>query len=259
MMNINDFDTEAEYYDLFEMKNQKLYDSFVDFLEKLFTKNGSRNVLDVTCGTGAQAIPLAKKGFKVLGSDIGQNMIRISKKKGEGVSNLSFKIGDVRKTKFGEFDAVISMLNSLGYLNKSDFEKALLNINSNLKMGGLLIFDNTNKTCLDSGNFTKAEIIDTAGELGIYKFVRFSKSKYDIKSGVIYTEWKTLVQNRFKEPIENNGVWKRQTYTAEELNKLLNKTGFVMEKVVDRSLKKFDKNTSFAYLIVAKKIKKINN
>lgn len=255
MPNINDFDSEAEYYDLFEKKNQPLYDLIIDFLENLFKKNNMKTVLDVTCGTGAQAIPLASRAFQVVGSDIGKNLIRIARRKSKGIFNLEFVHGDVRYTKFGKFDAVISILNSLGYLNKQDFKKALININSNLKENGLLVFDNTNKTCLDVGNFTTDTIIDTAGETDGIKFVRFCKSKYDKKLGIITTNWETLVQKNFRKPLEAHGIWKRQTYTIQDLKNIFEDAGFKLENVYDRLLKKFDDKKSFSYLIIARKIR----
>jgi len=253
MPKINDFDSEAQYYDLFEKKNQPSFNLIVDFLEKLFKKNNSKTILDVTCGTGAQAIPLAKRGFQTVGSDIGKKLLTIARRKSKGVSNIKLVHGDVRYTKFGKFDAVISMLNSLGYLNKKDFRKALININSNLKEDGLLVFDNTNKTCLDIGNFTADKIIDTAGEDNRTKFVRFCKSKYDKKSGIITTKWETVIQRNSQKPLEASGIWKRQTYTIEDLKSIFRQTGFQLENVYDRSLEKFEDRKSFSYLIVARK------
>lgn len=255
MTNINDFNSEAKYYDLLERKNQPLFNSIINFLEKFFKQNNVKTILDVTCGTGAQAIPLAKKGFNVVGSDIGKNLLNIARRKSKNIPNIRFVYGDVRTSKFGKFDAAISMLNSLGYLNKSEFKIALKNINSNLNKNGFLIFDNTNKTCLDSGNFITEKIIDTAGEEDGTKFVRFSKSKYDEKSGIIRTKWETIIQENFSKPLKFGGIWKRQTYSQEDLVKIFAQTGFKLEKIYDRSLKKFDDKKSFSYLIVARKIR----
>ena len=253
MVNINDFNSEAEYYDLFEKKNQFLFEHIIDYLTEVFNENGAKNILDFTCGTGAQAIPLSKKGFAVTGSDIADNLLKIAKSKSRNLPNISFRSGDVRYSKFGEFDAVISMLNSLGYLKKPDLKKALLNINKNLKIGGLFVFDNTNKDCLNKGNFIKEKIIDTAGDDNGIKFVRFSKSKYNNKSGTITTKWEAMVQKGFTKPINKWGVWKRQVYSKREIEDIFSKTGFKLDRILDRNLNKFDPNNSFSYLILGRK------
>ncbi|MEW6070828.1 MAG: class I SAM-dependent methyltransferase, partial [Candidatus Thermoplasmatota archaeon] len=98
MVKINDFDSIAEYYDLLEQKNQPLYNLINNFLIKLFKENKARSILDFTCGTGAQAIPLAQQGFDVVGCDIGKNLLRIAKAKSRGL-NIKFKCGDVRFSK----------------------------------------------------------------------------------------------------------------------------------------------------------------
>ena len=160
-MRVNDFDSEAKYYDLFESKIQALFDLINNFLTRLFLKNKVKTVLDATCGTRAKAIPLSKKGFHVVGSNIGKRLLRIAAAKSKNLPDIKFVHGDTRYSKYGEFDTVISILNSLGYLTKKYFKTALANINRNLHDNGLLIFDNTNRSCLDCEHFTMDKIIDT--------------------------------------------------------------------------------------------------
>lgn len=252
---INDFNAEAEYYDLFEQKNQLVFARALEFLADVFRKNNVKKILDFTCGTGAQAIPLSQKGFIVVGADIAGNLLKEAEKKSRDFKNISFRKGDVRCSKFGEFDAVISMLNSLGYLEKSDFKKALLNINKNLKTGGLFVFDNTNKECLNSGNFITEKIIDAAGEDHGIKFVRFSKSRYEKRIGIISTKWDTIIQKGFVKPIYKTGIWKRQVYSKKEVEDLFGETGFKLEQIYDRAINKFEPFKSFSYLIIGRKIK----
>jgi len=83
--------------------------------------------------------------------------------------------------------------------------------------------------------------------------VRFCRSKYDKKSGIITTKWERVIQRNFQTPLEASGIWKRQTYTIEDLKSMFKQTGFQLENVYDRSLKKFDDKKSFSYLIVARK------
>jgi|GEM_PF-1263978 len=253
MVKINDFNSEAKYYDLLEKNNQPFFLAIVDFLAEVFKKNKVDKILDITCGTGAQAIPFGQKGFTVVGIDIACELLKIARRKSKGSPNVSFVKGDARDSKVGQFGAVISMMNSLGYLSKDDFRKALLNINKNLTAGGLFVFDNTNKDCLEAGNFITDKTINTAGEENGIRFVRFTTSKYDKKTGIIVTKWEAAVQKGYSKPVNQAGIWKRQTYTQKEVEEIFSQTGFKLEQICDRNLGKFKTKKSFSYLIIAKK------
>ena len=58
----------AEFYDSLEFS--KSDSGTNNFLNEFFKKNKIKSVLDITCGTGAQAIFLDKKGYDVTASDL---------------------------------------------------------------------------------------------------------------------------------------------------------------------------------------------
>ena len=151
------YNKEAKYYDLFNEKNSIVIN---EYLEHIFKKHKIKTILDLTCGTGSQVFWLSKKGFYIVGYDINNNMIKIANEKAynKGV-NLKFAKGDIRTTHVGEFDAVITIFNSIGHLTKQDFEKAIQNIYANLKYGGLYVFDIFNLNyLLEDNNITKLTI-----------------------------------------------------------------------------------------------------
>lgn len=111
-------------------------------IEKLLKKYNTKTVLDLTCGTGSQVLFLAKHGYEVIGSDFSPDLLKIARKKAkEAKLNLRFIDGDMRIINVGKFDAAITMFNAVGHLTKSGFEKAIININKNLKDGGIYVFD----------------------------------------------------------------------------------------------------------------------
>lgn len=59
------------------------------------------------------------------------------------LKNLKIKFlqGDFRTTHVGQFDAVITIFNTIGHLTREDFKLTTQNINNNLEPGGLYIFD----------------------------------------------------------------------------------------------------------------------
>ena len=72
------FDTAAQYYDLFELKSQPMYANIMNILETHFTRHRVTSVLDFACGTGAQAIPLARKGYHVTACDISTELLHVA-------------------------------------------------------------------------------------------------------------------------------------------------------------------------------------
>ncbi len=129
-----------EFFDAHNIGDDtELKNSVVD---KFLKKYGTKTVLDLTCGTGSQVLFLAKKGYEIVGSDFSPELLKIARKKAkEARLDLRFIDGDMRTIKVGKFDAAITMFNAVGHLTKAGFEKAIKNIGSNLKDGGIYVFD----------------------------------------------------------------------------------------------------------------------
>lgn len=132
------YDDEAKHYDIFNEETSQVINKII---EKILKKHKVKTVLDLTCGTGSQIFYLAKKGFSVVGSDISAKMLKIARSKAqEQKLNIKFYKDDMRSAKLGTFDAVVTIFNAVGHLTKSDFIKAIQNINKNLNLNGLYIF-----------------------------------------------------------------------------------------------------------------------
>ncbi|OGO87011.1 MAG: hypothetical protein A2Y15_07525 [Clostridiales bacterium GWF2_36_10] len=104
----------------------------------ILKKYNTKTVLDCSCGSGLQAVALAKRGFNVDASDISQEMLKKAKEHAaKEVVTVNFKQADFRelkKTFNKEYDAVLSWGNSIPHLmNNKDIEKALSNIYSCIK------------------------------------------------------------------------------------------------------------------------------
>lgn len=129
-----------EYFDAHNVNEST--ESKNAFIESLLKAQNVKTVLDLTCGTGSQVFYLAKRGYQVIGSDFSPALLEQARKKAttKGL-NLTFVDGDMRTLKAGQFDAVITIFSAIGHLTKPDFEKALQNIRTNLKDGGVYVFD----------------------------------------------------------------------------------------------------------------------
>ena len=111
-----DYNKLSKYYEILE--GGKI-DDVNSFLEKLLKKYEARRILDFTCGTGAQTLWLVKRGHNVIGADISPAMLKIAKQKAsEAHLKVKLKKGDMRTSKFGTFDAVITIFNAIGLPHK---------------------------------------------------------------------------------------------------------------------------------------------
>lgn len=65
------------------------------FIDSLNVKPGMR-VLDLGCGDGTTALPLARRGAEVLGVDIAENLVAAGNQRAqnEGIANIKFQVGD---------------------------------------------------------------------------------------------------------------------------------------------------------------------
>jgi SAM-dependent methyltransferase len=137
--------TYAQSYDAFYAA--KDYAAECDLLERAFKKFGTgaiESVLDLGCGTGGHAIPLARRGYKVTGVDRSADMLaRAREKVGGGAQGPDFREGDVRSFDLGKtFDAAAMMFAVLGYqVENGDVLTTLRAVARHLRPGGLFAFD----------------------------------------------------------------------------------------------------------------------
>lgn len=137
----------ADTYDL--IYQDKDYGAECDLIETIFKKFGDGNIcniLDLGCGTGGHAIPLAQRGYKVVGIDYSEGMLVRARVKAAEVANqrsVVFQQGDIRNVDQQQiFDAALMMFAVLGYqLENDDVTSALRTACRHLRSGGLLIFD----------------------------------------------------------------------------------------------------------------------
>lgn len=137
----------AAVYDM--LYDDKNYAAECDLIERIFQtyRDGPIcSVLDLGCGTGNHAIPLARRGYEVVGVDRSADMLVQARKKVANLvdsSSVAFHQGDVRSIDLQRhFDAALMMFAVLGYqLGNADVLSALRIARRHLRSGGLLIFD----------------------------------------------------------------------------------------------------------------------
>src|SRR5262249_13725753 len=137
----------ADSYDaLYQDKNYLAECAMVKGLFQTYGDGSIRTILDMGCGTGNHAIPLAQQGFEVTGVERSESMlVHARSKAAKALPNkkIEFHQGDIRSAKLGrQFDAALMMFAVLGYQKENkDVLAALRTARQHLREGGLLVFD----------------------------------------------------------------------------------------------------------------------
>lgn len=123
-----------------------------EFIARLSIPVGAQ-VLDVACGTGNTAIPLARRGAVVTGVDIATNLLAQGRERAvaEGVS-VTFDEGDAEQLPYADssFDAVTTMFGAMFAPRPELVAAELARV---LKPGGLLAMANWNPESFSGAMF----------------------------------------------------------------------------------------------------------
>lgn len=135
----------AEYYDAEYVSNDVL-DNDVPMLLSHLPKRSQR-ILELCCGTGRAAVPLAEAGHRVTGIDIDPALLAIAKRKktvsGLDGSRLELVKADVLKFRREEtFDWAFLIFNTLlNFTTLANQDAILRNVHASLKKGGRFWID----------------------------------------------------------------------------------------------------------------------
>ena len=122
------------------------YQAFVDFYEKIFQGLGKNPglVLDMGCGTGNITIPMAKRGYDMIGLDLSCEMLNIEREKAqkEGLDILFLNQDMCEMELYGTVDCILCALDGINYVTEDEAIDNLFALVKNyLNPGGLMIFD----------------------------------------------------------------------------------------------------------------------
>src|SRR5688500_9177279 len=116
------------------------------YIENVIPDLKGFEMLELNCGTGEDALLFGERGFNIVATDIGQEMLKITQKKAEQVS-LQHRISShyldldsFNETLFDKkFDLVFSNFGGLNGLNPESLRKLLQNLPSILNPGGRFV------------------------------------------------------------------------------------------------------------------------
>ena len=183
----------ASLYDI--LYRDKDYEAECDFLETIFRKLDIpvKTILDLGCGTGGHAIPLARRGYKVTGVDWSKEMLSIGRQNAiEVAADVEFVYGDIRDVDLGQtFDAVISMFAVMSYqATNADLAAACSTARRHLTSAGIFTFDSWHGPgVLIDPPTQRVKIVQDDTQ----RIVRFTQPKLDVMDHIVETHFKTWV------------------------------------------------------------------
>ncbi len=119
----------------------------VDFIETSLGLERGGAMLDLACGTGRQAIDLARRGYEVVAFDLSLAMLaRAGDEAQERDAKLNFVQGDMREMSFeAQFDGVYCWNTSFGFFDEEKNAHVIDRVHHALKAGGLFLLDVVNR------------------------------------------------------------------------------------------------------------------
>ena len=126
-------------------KYDQYYGAYATLPEWFLADLASRgSVLELACGTGRIAIPLAESGLEVTGIDYSEPMVSLARSKAEGRQvRVDWIPDDIRCFDTGKrYGSILLLHNALWHLhNLTDFEECIRCVKHHLASGGFFILD----------------------------------------------------------------------------------------------------------------------
>lgn len=243
-MSYNNF---AYIYDKL-MKPDIDYGKWVDYIENIFSyyNKDVRLAADIACGTGNFTVPLAKRGYDMIGADASEDMLNVARDKAyrENADILFLNQSITGIDLYGTVDAFLCMIDGFNYvLSPRMLYEALKKIRTCfLEPDGILIFDISTRHKLEN-------------VIGCNTFVHNEKD-------IFYTWQNRYIKSKNLSDMylnffvrKKNGAYERfeerhlqRAYSEEEMAYILKKAGF--DKIDMFSPLTFDKPPKDAERIV---------
>ena len=175
------------------------------------------DVLDVPCGFGRHAIPLAQAGVRITGVDRSAALLAEARRRA-GDAVVSFVEADYRELPFADdaFDAALNLFTSLGYLGDDEDTRVLAEIRRVLRPGGRLVLEILHRDVLARG--FREQDWRSAGAARVL----LEQRTFDVISGVCQTTQTLIDPSGARE----SRTFSVRVYSATELRAMARAAGF---------------------------------
>ncbi len=122
------------------------YKKIVAFYDDILALEGlsPKTAIDLACGTGSVALLLARRGCRVTGVDMSEEMLTVAAQRAQEADlNIRFTLQPLQRLRLPKaVDMAVCALDGLDYiLDPADCQKAIRQVYKALNPGGIFIFD----------------------------------------------------------------------------------------------------------------------
>jgi ubiquinone/menaquinone biosynthesis C-methylase UbiE len=176
------------------------------------------DLLDVPCGFGRHALPLARAGYRVTAVDRSQVLLDEAARRAAGEVGPELVRADYRDLPFPDasFDAALNLFTSLGYLGDDEDTRVLAEIRRVLRPEGRLVIETMHRDWM-ARNFREHHWHRVGEGRLLLEQVAFEPA-----AGVAQTT-QTLIDGSGD---RESRAWSLRVYTATELIGMLRRAGF---------------------------------
>ena len=182
-------------------------------------------VLDVACGIGRHAIPLARRGYRVTGIDLSPLFIEKARERADiAQADAEFLVGDMRalEATVGQrapFDATIIMFTSNGYYGRESDLELFRRLGRLSSPGAAMVVLTTNRDWLV--RCFEPEGLDSAGPIRILQ-----RRRMDLETSTMHSEWEFYEVEAEDLRLRLELRLDHRVYSLHELKALLEEAGW---------------------------------
>jgi SAM-dependent methyltransferase len=197
----------------------------VDFIETSLGLERGGAILDLACGTGRQAIELARRGYEVVAFDLSLSMLaRAGDEAQERDVKLNFIQGDMREMTFEEqFDGVYCWNTAFGFFDEEKNAQVVDRVRGALKAGGLFLLDVVNRDFIVRQSPSLAWFEGDGCVCMDEMTIDFITSRMKVKRTLMLDDGRT-----------RETEYSVRVYSLHELGKILHEHGFKVTEVSGR-------------------------
>lgn len=193
-------------------------DDDIAFLRSVFGDGNA--ILDVACGAGRHAIPLARAGYRVTGVDISADFLERAKRASD--VEIEWQQRDMRDLPWkGRFDGALCFGNSFGYLGRAGTHASIAAIAGAMKPGARFV--------IDTGSIAESILpsLQQRRWIAIGDILFLSSATYDVNESRLDVEY-TFVRGDVRETKTAH----TSIFTTGELRDMLEASGLEVESML---------------------------
>jgi SAM-dependent methyltransferase len=202
--------------------------SEIDRALTMLRPEGGERILDLACGTGRHSLELVRRGFSVVGVEIGEELVEIADKDAaEQGLEADFVQGDLRELDYeGEFDIVLNLNDgAVGYFETDEENHRTFEVISRaLKPGGQNLIQVPNVLYARS-HLPQRSWIPSSTMIELVEH-RWNKKDRYMEGAMIPLKFGEVLEG-----LDKRIEFRQRLYTVDELREIYDSVGMTLERV----------------------------